>query len=258
MSASKKTDADRRSASAVRIGCAGWAIPPAAGAGSEERLTRLQRYSQVFNCCEINSSFYRPHRISTWRRWADSVPADFKFSVKCPKTITHEMRFDCPSDAIRPFLAQVSELGEKLGPLLFQLPPSLSFSHKTVDSFFSGLRQHYSGDLVCEPRHVSWFCDSVEQVLRNLQVARVGADPGRGPGAQLPGGSTTKLAYFRLHGSPRTYYSAYSNEFLAELSREIKKLATRTTVWCVFDNTAAGAAFENASELQTKVLREPG
>jgi uncharacterized protein YecE (DUF72 family) len=243
-----------KSAAMVRIGCAGWDIPRVESSESQQRLTRLQRYSQVLSCTEINSSFYRPHRISTWRRWADSVPADFKFSVKFPKTITHEMRLNCTSGAIRPFLDQVSELGEKLGPLLLQLPPSLSFDNKLVNTFLSDLRRHYAGDVVCEPRHVTWFCDSVEQVFRNFEVARVAADPGRGPASQSPGGSLAKLTYFRLHGSPRMYYSAYSDEFLAGLSSEIKNLAARTTVWCVFDNTAAGAAFQNASELKIKVM----
>ncbi len=109
----------------VRVGCAGWSIPRLAAAHFAARGSHLERYSQVFNSCEINSSFYRPHKKETWERWARSVPADFRFSVKAPKAITHEARLNCGSEVFSAFLEQINGLHEKLGPVLIQLPPSL-------------------------------------------------------------------------------------------------------------------------------------
>ena len=76
----------------VRIGRAGWGVPRHVVLQFPPGSDRLNRYSQVFSCCEINSSFYRPHRVATWQRWAASVPCDFRFAVKVPRTITHEAR----------------------------------------------------------------------------------------------------------------------------------------------------------------------
>ena len=114
------------------------------------------------------------------------------------------------------------------------------------------LRENYSGDVVCEPRHHSWFADRVDDLLKDYQIARVAADPACVPAAGLPGGLAS-LAYFRLHGSPRRYYSAYSVDFLTRLSAQLVNLATRARVWCIFDNTASGSAIQNALGLNTKL-----
>jgi uncharacterized protein YecE (DUF72 family) len=232
----------------IRIGCAGWSIPKQAAGGFGTTGSHLERYGQVLNACEINSSFYRPHKAETWQRWADTVPGDFRFSVKVPKAITHEAQLDCGAELLRPFLKQAGLLGEKLGPLLVQLPPSLEFREDRATSFLALLRKAFSGDVVCEPRHESWFHHSANELLREFGVARVAADPARVPAAGEPGG-VKSLAYFRLHGSPRRYYSAYSSEYLRALSAKLRKLAESAQVWCIFDNTASGAAMENALEV---------
>jgi len=211
----------------------------------------LERYSRTFNSCEINSSFYRPHQKKTWERWASSVPAEFRFSVKAPRTITHEAKLNCNSGVLSAFLQQVAFLHDKLGPVLIQLPPSLEFDSPRASRFLSMLRENYSGDVVCEPRHHSWF-DRVDDLLKDYQIARVAADPACVPAAGLPGGLAS-LAYFRLHGSPRRYYSAYSVDFLTRLSAQLVNLATRARVWCIFDNTASGSAIQNALGLNTKL-----
>src|SRR5580692_8694648 len=145
----------------VRVGCAGWSIPRQAGAHFVSIGSHLKRYSQVFNCCEINSSFYRPHKKETWERWAGSVPSDFRFSVKAPRTITHEAKLNCISEVLTTFLGQINFLREKLGPVLIQLPPSLEFDHTRARQFLSLLRGSFSGDVVWEPRHRSWFDNQV-------------------------------------------------------------------------------------------------
>ena len=122
----------RPAAANLRLGTAGWAIPKAHSASFPNRGSALTRYSAVFNAAEINSTFYRTHRSSTFERWRESVPEDFKFSVKIPKTISHEMRLVGAAQAFEDFATSLGGLGRKLGPLLLQLPPKLAFDEETV------------------------------------------------------------------------------------------------------------------------------
>jgi uncharacterized protein YecE (DUF72 family) len=229
----------------IRIGTAGWSIPKESSGLFEPGPSQLARYGSRFFAVEINSSFYRPHRPSTYARWARSVPEGFRFAVKIPKEITHERRL---LDAIPPlqrFLAEAGALAEKLGPLLVQLPPSLPFRQETALGFFHALRDRFDGDVACEPRHASWFTEDVDGRLAELRIARVVADPARLPEAQEPGG-WPELAYFRLHGSPRIYYSPYPPDFLDDLATRLREQAARAETWCIFDNTALGAATGDA------------
>jgi uncharacterized protein YecE (DUF72 family) len=102
-----------------RIGTAGWSLPK----GSVGEGSRLERYSRVLCCTEINSSFYRVHRASTWARWVAETPEDFRFSIKAAKTITHEAKLRGAEPLLRAFLEQIQPMEGKAGPLLFQLPP---------------------------------------------------------------------------------------------------------------------------------------
>ena len=238
----------------VRVGCAGWNIPRQAAGHFASRGSHLERYSQSFNSCEINSSFYRPHKKETWERWARSVPAGFRFSVKAPRTITHEAKLNCSSEVLSAFLEQIEFLREKLGPVLIQLPPSLGFDHARVRKFLSLLRGSFSGDVVWEPRHASWFEDQSNNLLKEFHIARVAADPACVPASARSGGLAS-LAYFRLHGSPRRYFSAYSSDSLNMLVAQLASLDARARVWCIFDNTALGAAIPNALEFAAKLRK---
>ena len=241
----------------VRIGCAGWNIPRESAAHFTCEGTHLARYARVLSCAEINSSFYRPHRDSTWERWRDSVAKGFRFSVKAPRAITHEAALRCEPETLDEFLRQVRLLREKLGPILLQLPPSLEFDPATVKKFLKLLRGRFAGCVVLEARHASWFCESANEMLVKFDVAQVAADPACVPGAAQPGGFS-ELVYFRLHGSPRKYYSAYGEQYLRELADRLRMLRFKAEVWCVFDNTASGAAMQNALELRRKVEEDGG
>lgn len=210
------------------------------------------RYAQAFKACEINSSFYRPHKIETWERWRESVPANFLFSVKAPRTITHESKLSCGTELLEPFLRQIRSLKQNLGPILFQLPPSLEYASNTARRFVSSLRERYAGDVVWEPRHRSWFYQDATDLLTEFHIARVAADPACTALASQPGGWPSPV-YFRLHGSPRLYYSAYKDDFLNALAWQIAELNRSTEVWCVFDNTASGYAIPNAALLRDKM-----
>jgi uncharacterized protein YecE (DUF72 family) len=234
----------------IRIGCAGWNIPRQSAAKFPAQGSHLQRYATMLPAVEINSSFYRPHRPSTYARWAASVPANFRFSVKMPKTITHELRLRDSSQLTEQFLEEAGALGNRLDCLLVQLPPSLQFMDDVAEPFFAHLRRCYSGHVACEPRHATWFSGDADELLRQHSVARVAADPALHPGAEDPAGDP-RFRYYRLHGSPRTYYSEYSVEYLETL---LTRFCARTNrvpeTWCIFDNTAAGHAVENALAFQ--------
>ena len=236
----------------VRVGCAGWSIPKQAASHFIGAGSHLNRYSAFFRCCEINSSFYRSHKPDTWERWASSVPDGFRFSVKLPKTITHESKLNSDSGAFSTFFQHIGLLKEKLGPVLIQLPPSLEFDYARCRAFLSVLRDIFSGPVVLEPRHSSWVADRVDHLLQEFHVARVAADPPCVPSAGMPGGQAS-LAYFRLHGSPRKYHSAYSSDFINRLATQLTSLARTTEVWCVFDNTASGYAIENARQMISRI-----
>ena len=155
------------------------------------------------------------------------------------------------------FLEQINFLGEKLGPVLMQFPPSLEFDYGRATKFLSLLRGNFSGDVVWEPRHGSWFDSRVDDLLKEFRIARVAADPACVPAGSRPGGRAS-LAYFRLHGSPHRYFSSYSCDFLDLLAAQLASLAAGASVWCVFDNTAAGSAIQNALELTAQLRnRQP-
>ena len=154
------------------------------------------------------------------------------------------------------FLAQTDGLADKRCPLLLQLPPSLSFDGPVVRAFLDEVRRVYDGPMVCEPRHATWFSPRVASLLERYRVSRVAADPPPVPDATSPAG-WARVAYFRLHGSPRTYWSRYDETAIAALAATIGRLSTAEQVWCVFDNTASGAAIENAWELREHVIVHP-
>jgi len=236
---------------ACRIGCAGWSLPRTGRDAFAADGSHLQRYASRFDASEINSSFHRPHHHDTYRRWADSVPSSFRFSVKLPRGITHERRLHDGAGPLREFFAQASGLGAALGCVLVQLPPSLAFEPGVARRFFIDLRRQWSGDVAVEPRHVSWFGAQADDLLTAHRACRVLADPVLHDAGARPGG-WPGLVYLRLHGSPRVYYSAYGHPLLDALAGRLA-LALREgqPAWCIFDNTAAGAAVDNALSLQS-------
>lgn len=232
----------------VWIGCAGWSIPRLHADAFPAQGTHLERYATRFDCVEINSSFYSPHRAETYARWAGIVPAEFRCAVKVPREITHTRKLVDVEAQVERFLSEATALGPKIGPLLVQLPPRLAFEREVAQRFFGDLRERFQGDIVCEPRHAAWFETGPDNLLAAFKVGRVAADPAVVPAAAQPGG-WPGIAYYRLHGSPRIYYSAYSADTLRNMAAAIRKFPSTTSTWCIFDNTAAGAAITNALEL---------
>lgn len=245
----------------VRVGTAGWTLPRAHASRFAAEGSHLQRYCGSLACAEINSSFHRSHRRSTWERWAQSTPDEFRFAVKMPKRITHEAKLRDAGALLLNFFDEIAGLNagaqSKLGPVLVQLPPKLAFDEGVVREFLGTLRELHRGSVAFEPRHVSWFTGEADRLLREFDVARVAADPPKGsPLAASPGGSST-LRYRRLHGSPRTYYSEYDDASLIALAAQLKAEPEGES-WVIFDNTALGHAAANALRLAELLQSDQG
>lgn len=229
----------------VMVGCAGWSLNAAVQPHFPAQGSHLERYARVFPAVEINSSFYRPHMPSTYARWRDSVPPGFRFSLKLPKEITHERRLRDIAEPLSVFLDASSQLADRFGCLLVQMPPSLAFDQATAGALFAALRDRLPAAIACEPRHQSWFGPEAAELLARFKVGRVLADP---QVALDPAPAIYRdLIYMRLHGSPVIYHSDYPDDCLrrnaAWLARQ-RRLGRE--VWCIFDNTASGAAVPNA------------
>ena len=232
----------------LRIGTAGWSVPRAVAESFPDTGTHLERYARLLDCVEINSSFYRSHRVQTYCRWAGATPPNFRFSVKMPRDITHNARLRGVREPLQQFLGEVRGLGRKLGVLLVQLPPSFAFDARPVGRFFALLRALHADPAVCEPRHPTWFDGRADRVLERYGIGRVAADPAVVAEAAYPAGAP-EVAYFRLHGSPRMYWSRYSAEDVERWHQSLAACSAARSVWCIFDNTAEGAATWNALEL---------
>jgi uncharacterized protein YecE (DUF72 family) len=236
----------------IYIGTAGWSIPRNVADQFPSEGSSLERYAARFPVAEINSSFHRPHRPATWERWRDSVPQSFRFSVKLPKTITHQQKLVGCESLLSDFLDQAHVLKDKLAVLLIQLPPKLELDEDAASSFFSDLGARTPAHLVCEPRNASWFSKYADALLADLKVTRVAADPAICEAAAMPGGYRA-LNYWRLHGSPQMYRSSYLDridEYAAALSAAAGRGGDN---WCIFDNTASSAAAADALALTDKL-----
>ena len=233
------------------VGTAGWSIPSASAEGFPAEGSHLVRYARVMSAVEINSSFHRPHRFSTYRRWSEAVPSDFRFAVKLPKTISHTHRLVEVNDLLDTFAAETAGLGTKLEVVLVQLAPSFSFDVKVASAFFAALARRMDVVIACEPRNATWFTGEAEACLASHRVARVAAHPVLAGGGDRPGG-WLGLRYHRLHGAPRLYHSSYDEPCLRDLARSLRAQDSVTSSqWCIFDNTASGAATANAVALRT-------
>jgi uncharacterized protein YecE (DUF72 family) len=233
------------------IGTAGWSLDRGISEFAGEGAA-LERYAAVFGATEINSSFHRRHRPSTWQRWHDSVPPNFAFSVKLPKTITHQNQLIDPETELDQFFNDIKPLGQKLAAILVQLPPKLAFDPALAETFFTALRARCPVPVFLEPRHPSWASTAASDLLQASEVARVYADP-QEPGLRAAA-LTDGAAYLRLHGSPKIYYSEYRTDAIELYAAQLR--VARQPAWCIFDNTASGAALRDALKLRDIIAQQ--
>jgi uncharacterized protein YecE (DUF72 family) len=206
----------------------------------------FEYYAQQFNTVELNVTFYRTMKPSFFENLYNRSPDDFTFSVKAPRTVTHYNKFNDTSAIVQEFYASLAEgLKEKLGAVLFQLPPSYTYSPEHLEKIISNMDQQYNN--VIEFRHRSWWEPIVYTELgkNNICFCTVSY-----PGLPDPLIVNSPFVYVRLHGVPQLYYSTYSKEYLHKLATELKEKTSIKKRYIYFDNTASLAAIQNANEIK--------
>jgi uncharacterized protein YecE (DUF72 family) len=202
-------------------------------------------YTQHFSTLELNVTFYRFPQVSFLKKWYADSPADFRFSVKAPKAITHFKQFHNTVDMITSFYSTIREgLSDKLGPVLFQFPPRFHYDEDRLQRVLDQLDPGF--DNVLEFRHPSWWRDDVYQKLAERQISFCGMSHPELPRDLVVNG---KVLYYRFHGVPQLYSSSYSDEELAEIVNRLKNDDSVEGAWFYFNNDAAVAAIPNAKTM---------
>jgi len=237
------------------VGTSGWHYEHWRSIFYPEKLTRakwLEFYAGHFNTVELNSSFYRLPSEAAFANWRNSSPADFTFAVKVSRFITHIRRLKNSEEAVETFISRAKILGEKLGPLLYQLPPNMHRNGEVLESFLSGLPQGM--EHVIEFRHQSWLEGEVLEILRKHNIGLCVFDM---PSLSCPLMATADFAYIRFHGSSELYASCYSDEELADWSKRLADLATNLKkVYIYFNNDAEAFAVSNAKTIRSYLRGE--
>jgi len=237
------------------VGCSGWHYEHWRGLYYPQDLPKpkwLSFYAQQFDTVELNNSFYRLPSEQAFGTWRESTPDDFVFAVKVSRFITHIRRLRNSGSAVENFLSQAAFLKEKLGPLLYQLPPSMKRNDEVLKSFLSTLPSKYQH--VIEFRHESWIDEAVFDILRVYNVGLCVFDM---PGLSCPLVATSDFAYIRFHGSEGLYSSSYSGEELTQWAQRIARLGQNVRVsYIYFNNDAKAFAIKNAKTL-TNLLQPP-
>lgn len=231
------------------IGTSGWHYDDWRHRFYPEKLPRakwLQFYAGHFNTVELNNSFYRLPSEAAFTNWRDSSPANFSFAVKVSRFITHIKRLKEADAPLRTFVSRAEILGEKLGPLLYQLPPSMHRSDEVLESFLSLLPRGLKH--VFEFRHQSWLDDEVFEILGRYNAGLCLFDM---PSFSSPLVATTDFTYIRFHGGSELYASCYSDDELASWAQRLAGLAAKLkTVYIYFNNDTEAFAVRNAVTLR--------
>ena len=236
----------------IHVGCSGWVYKHWRGSFYPEGLPQkrwFERYSEEFDTVEINASFYRLPLASTFDGWREKAPEGFRYAVKVNRFITHMKKlFDC-EEAVDRFIELVRPLGEKLGPLLYQLPPSLHKNLERLDAFLARLPRDI--EQVVEFRHRSWYAEEVLALLDRHGVGFVVHDL---RGLISPKWASGRTAYVRFHGTSGRYHGRYSDEaLLGWTDWLVEQARTGKSCWCYFNNDVHGHAIEDARTLKSMV-----
>jgi uncharacterized protein YecE (DUF72 family) len=240
------------------IGTSGWVYSDWQGIFYPKDLPakdKLKYFSQHFKTAEINYSFYHLPRPSTYQNWYSQTPKDFLFAVKASRFITHIKRLQGVREAWKTFLENALNLKEKLGPILFQFPPSFKATPgniKRLEDFLKLITKNlkpktYNRRYAFEFRHKTWCDEKNYRILKKYKAAWVIADSPRYPKAEA---ITANFVYIRMHGSKVLFSSKYTKKELSSLAEKIKKwLKQRLDIYIYFNNDAYGYAIENTKTL---------
>ena len=236
------------------IGTSGWHYEHWRGRFYPERLTKaewLEFYASHFTTVELNNSFYRLPSEAAFTTWYNSSPANFTFAVKVSRFITHIKRLKNSEEAVENFISRAKILEEKLGPLLYQLPPNMHRNDEVLESFLSNLPRGMKH--VLEFRHQSWLEEKVFEILRKYNIGLCVFDM---PSFTCPLEMTADFAYIRFHGSGELYSSCYSDKELADWAKRLTNLDINLkAVYIYFNNDAEAFAVRNAMTLRDYLER---
>jgi len=231
------------------IGTSGWHYDDWRGRFYPEKLPRnkwLEFYAHHFSTVELNNSFYRLPSENSFTGWYNSSPPYFKYAVKVSRFITHIKRLKDCEEALTNFMSRAGILKEKLGPLLYQLPPGMHRNDEILESFLNVLPRELKH--VIEFRHESWLVDEVFDILRHYDAGLCVFDM---PALTGPLLATADFAYVRFHGSDSLYSSCYTDEELADWAKRIADLAKGLeSVYIYFNNDVQGFAISNAATMR--------
>jgi len=233
----------------IRIGTSGWSYDHWEGPFYPEDLSsneRLDYYKGRFSTVEINNSFYHLPQAQTLAQWRDAVPDDFVFTAKASRYITHMKKLKDPRASVPNFLERIEALGDRLGPLLFQLPPRWRVNTQRLETFLEGIDERFR--YAFEFRDTSWFTDDVCEILSRYGAAFCIFDL---DGELSPLNVTTDFVYIRLHGPDGPYQGSYDDEQLAGWADQLIAWSREgRDIYVYFDNDEHGFAALNAARLQ--------
>lgn len=232
----------------IRIGTSGWIYRHWQGLFYPANLPQKQwfvYYARSFDTVEINSTFYHLHNASVFEHWRQQAPGGFLYSIKASRIITHNQRLEGCQDTLETFLSRASLLGETLGPVLFQLPPSFSLDLSRFESFLALLPEGFS--YAMEFRNPTWLTEEVFALLERFGVALCIHDM---PPLQVPLRITAKFVYLRFHGDV-DHAGDYPLETLAAWVERIQTWQRNgLAVFAYFNNDTGGMAVRNALTLK--------
>jgi uncharacterized protein YecE (DUF72 family) len=243
-----------KSARRVHIGTSGWSYAHWQGAFYPQGLPAkewLSYYARQLSSVEINASFYKLPSLDVLAQWRDSVPSGFVFAVKASRYITHLKKLNEPRRSLHTFLGRVAVLGDKLGPILFQLPPHWHVNVERLAAFLKALPEDYR--YVMEFRDPTWLVPRVYELLAEHNVAFCIFDLN---GALSPLEVSADFVYVRLHGPDDPYQGQYGDCALASWADAFKRWRRGgREVYCYFDNDEAAYAPRDALRLQERAGR---
>jgi uncharacterized protein YecE (DUF72 family) len=206
-------------------------------------------YAQRFGTVEINNSFYRLPSPEAVQSWVSQTPAEFRFAVKASRYITHNRKLRDPEQSFAKFFAVVKGFGEKLGPILFQLPPAWLINRERLEEFLTSLPP--GNQYAFEFRNPSWHTPEIYNLLARFNAAFcIFEIAGFRSSVEL----TAPFTYVRLHGPGNAYQGKYSDSALCQWAKMIERwISEKRSVYFYFDNDQAGFAAENALQLSCMV-----
>lgn len=230
------------------IGCSGFHYGDWKGRFYPEGLPQrkwFDFYCEHFKTLELNVTFYRFPQLSFLQNWYNKSPADFRFAVKAPRAITHYKKFNDTVDLITSFYDTINNgLQEKLGPVLFQMPPSYNYTDEKLDKIINSLNPSFKN--VLELRHVSWWNNEVYEKLARHNITFCGMSHPVLPDSVI---ENTPIVYYRFHGVPILYRSPYSTDFLQNVVNAVKNNHRVKEGWFYFNNDYDAVAIGNAKEM---------